>query len=438
MIAPVIIPKLGMTMVEASLVAWKAEEGGYVRNGDVVLTIETEKVSYDIPAGMTGYLHILVEKGNVARVGQVVGKIAETKNEYDEIAQKVIKESEEAVKKQIDENETITKADAEPTVSASPAARKLAKKLNINISLVKGTGPNGRIIEKDVIGYDADTNVSKKMTPMAKKIAKEADFDANTITLDANARIKKQDVIRELDLQHQKLITDSQINHVQLTGMRKSISEAMYESIHKTAQASISMDVDVTDALKMYGDLREIYISRMNIKFTLTDLMIRATCNALKLNPIINSTLINDEIMIYDSVNIGIAVSLPHGLIVPVMKNAHKKNLFEIASERKSLIDRARDGKLSVEDVMGGTFTISNMSTYGIDASTPILRRPENGILVFGGIKKKPAVYKDEITIRSIMVISLTLDHQVLDGVPAAKFLLTVRDNFENPCLLIN
>jgi pyruvate dehydrogenase E2 component (dihydrolipoamide acetyltransferase) len=165
--------------------------------------------------------------------------------------------------------------------------------------------------------------------------------------------------------------------------------------------------------------------------------MIMATCCALKKFPIMNSTFNDEEILVYDSVNIGIAVSLPQGLIVPVLKNADKKRLYEIIHERQKLISKAREGKLTVEDVVGGTFTISNISMFNVDGGTPILRRPENGIIAFGRIKKKPAVYRDQIVIRSMMVVSLTFDHRAIDGAPASQFLSTLCKYFENPYLLL-
>jgi pyruvate dehydrogenase E2 component (dihydrolipoamide acetyltransferase) len=443
MICPIIIPKLGMTMSEATLVEWKAAEVDFVERSSVVLTIETEKVSWDIEAAASGFLHILVEKGKIARVGQVVGQIAETKDELETLQKE--ETNREAIGRSIEKEglqtsaETIEPPSVKKASPASPAARSLGKKLGIDISLVPGSGPGGRVTEQDVVKYcNEKAGRSPKITPLANRIAEDVGLDVNTIEGTGDeGKITKQDVIKAIDTQLQRSVSESNTKAIPLTGMRKTIAKAMFDSIHMTAQASVFTEVDVTEMLDFYHKISKEFKEYENIKVSLTDIMIMATCRALKQFPTMNSTLNDDEIIIYDSVNMGIAVALPQGLIVPVLKNADKKRLLEIVHERQKLVINARDGKLMVDDVVGGTFTISNISMFNVDGATPILRRPENGILAFGKIKKKPAVYQNQIVIRSIMVISLTFDHQAIDGAPAAQFLSALCHYFENPYLIL-
>lgn len=439
MICSIIIPKLGMTMSEATLVEWKAAEGDPVDKGSVVLTIETEKVSWNITADASGFIHILLGQGKIARVGHVVGQIAETKDELKTLQKE--ETNREAIGGSIDTESLQTSAEAierpsmKKAAPASPAARSLGKKLGIDITLVPGSGPEGRVTEKDVVKYcNEKTDRSPKITPLAKKIAEEAGLDANAVEGTGDeGKVTKQDVVKAIQLQG----SISSIKAIPLIGMRKAIANAMFDSIHTTAQASIFTEVDVTEMLEFYDKINEEFKRDEDIKVSLTDIMIMAACRALKRFPFMNSTLNGDEILVYDSVNMGIAVSLSQGLIVPVLKNADKKRLLEITHERRKLVSNARDGKLTIDDVLGGTFTISNISMFNVDGGTPILRKPENGILAFGRIKKKPTVYQNNIAIRSIMVISLTFDHQAIDGAPASQFLSALCQYFENPYLIL-
>jgi pyruvate dehydrogenase E2 component (dihydrolipoamide acetyltransferase) len=183
--------------------------------------------------------------------------------------------------------------------------------------------------------------------------------------------------------------------------------------------------------------VREEYKKDETVRISYNDIIILATARALKRHPIMNSTLVGEEILLSDAVHMGIAVALPEGLIVPVLRDADKKALLEIAGEARELARKAREGTLEVDEVTGGTFTISNMSMFQVDGVTPILKPPETGILGVGRVKEKPAVYKGEIAIRSMMFLSLTFDHQIADGAPAGAFLETVARYLQDPYLIM-
>ena len=266
---------------------------------------------------------------------------------------------------------------------------------------------------------------------------RQAGFNATAIQGSGEGgKITKKDVERVLALQKQTEVA-LPLNTIPFSGMRKSIAENMHISLHSTAQLTIFVEVDVTEMIRFRDAVRDKYLKDETVRISSNDIIILATSRALKDYPIMNSTLVGEEILLHDSVNMGIAVALPEGLIVPVLRGADKMGLLQIAAGARQLAHKAREGTLTVEEVTGGTFTISNLSMYQVDGITPILKPPETGILGVGRVKDKPAVHKGEIAIRSMMFLNLTFDHQVMDGAPAAEFLQTLAGYLENPYLIM-
>jgi pyruvate dehydrogenase E2 component (dihydrolipoamide acetyltransferase) len=249
-------------------------------------------------------------------------------------------------------------------------------------------------------------------------------------------KITKEDVQRYMDLKPREKIA-APVKSIPFSGMRRSIAENMHASLHQTAQLTMFTEADVTDMIRFRDTVREAHKKDDTVKISYNDIIILATSRALKHHPIMNSTLVGDEILLHDGVHMGVAVALAEGLIVPVIRDADQKGLLEIAREARELAGKARAGTLTVDEVTGGTFTISNVSMFQVDGVTPILKTPETGILGIGRIKAKPAVYNGEIAVRSMMFVSLTYDHQVVDGAPASEFLETVVQYLENPYLIM-
>jgi pyruvate dehydrogenase E2 component (dihydrolipoamide acetyltransferase) len=275
------------------------------------------------------------------------------------------------------------------------------------------------------------------VTPLAEEMIRQAGLDIATLEgTGDDGRITKADVERALELQKTEA-ADLPVTSIPFTGMRKSIAENMQTSLQTTAQLTTFTEVDVTEMVRYRDSIREEYKNDKSVRISFNDIIIMATARALKRNPIMNSTLVGDEILLHADVNMGIAVALPEGLIVPVLRDADKKGLLQIAQETRELARKAREGSLTVEEVTGGTFTVSNVSMFQVDGVTPILKPPETGILGVGRVKQKPAVYKDEIAIRWMMFLNLTFDHQVVDGAPASQFLETAARYLENPYLII-
>ena len=402
MATQIIVPKLGMSTAPLTLVRWKAKEGDWVEQGDIVLVVETKKIRHDIQAEISGFLHILVEKGQKASIGTVAGLIAETKEELEALQKEKPREviTTAAKMKEAPPVPAVAPAAAEAKgrgrIVISPVARKLAEEHMIDITTVVGTGPGGRIVKEDI-----------EEAVEAKKTVE--------VTPDVYQGRRVKSVIP-------------------LEGMREAIAEHMHRSLSISAQLTLMGEIDITEMVK----LRETLVSQaetIGTRITYTDLFVFAIAKALKGNPVINSSLIDNEIKLWKSVNIGVAVALEDGLIVPVVKDADKKSFVEISQTIKTLVQKARERTLLPDEVSGGTFTITNLGALGggYHFETPIINQPESAILRTGGITDRAVVRDGEIVIRPIMTYSLTYDHRVIDGAMAAKFIDSVTELLENP-----
>jgi pyruvate dehydrogenase E2 component (dihydrolipoamide acetyltransferase) len=391
MAVEVTMPKFGLTMHEGTIQRFFKAIGESVSAGDPLYEVETEKVLYEVESPASGvFAAALFEEGATVECGVAVAVIAEAGDDPASIRAKYAT----AVASASASNGEVktAKASASATVEAKPAsgerravspvARKLAAELGVNLDNVSGTGPGGRVTREDV--------------ERAAKAPQPSPAPKSTPT-------------------HQA---------VPMRGMRKTIAERMHQSLRDTAQLTITSEADVTAATELRERLKREF------DFTYTDLLIQACGRALLKHPRMNSRLDGNQIVPSSDANIGIAVSLDDGLIVPVLREVTNKSLREIASLSKEAGEKARAGKLKLEDISSGTFTITNLGTYGVDAFTPILNTGETGILGVGRIVEKPAIYRGEMTRRAMMTLSLTFDHRVIDGAPAALFLQTVIDLF--------
>jgi len=410
----VAIPKLGMSMVDATLVEWKYNEGDHVEKGDEVLIIETDKTKWGVEAATSGFLHILVEPDVKAVVGRVVGLIAATRDELAALQKEPATEMFTTVDAAFDNPAAAsasTVASASPPadndqnlrVRISPVARKMAEENMIDVSKISGSGPDGRIVREDI----ERAIEAKKSGPAAKDIpAAYAGKKAKTV--------------------------------IPLKGMRKVISEHMHRSLSIAAQLSAMWEINAEELIK----LRQVLLEQekaIGTRVTYTDILVFAIAKALKSNPIINSSLIENDIHIWDNINVAVAVNVEEGLIVPVIKNADKKSIAEISKELRALVEKARTGKLLLDDMSDGTFTISNIGVFGShwQVNTPIINQPQSAILGTGAITERPVVRNGQIIIGQIMTASLTFDHRVIDGAPAAKFIDDFSQLVESPGRLL-
>ena len=390
MAVSIVMPKLGMVMAEGVLARWAKSPGDPVAQGEVVAEIETEKIEYELEATGSGTFHPVVSEGAIVPVDGVLGYLlaeGEAPPESPTPTKPAASEGAPAAP-----TKPTTPRPPGEVVPSTPGARRLAIKLGVDISQVTPSGPRGRVVEADVRTF-ADSEKATPEPPVAAGMP-----------------------------------TPSRA--VPIAGRRKAIAEHMRGSIANTAQLSFVLEVDVTEATR----LRREASKNSNATVTTADVLIKACADVLTRHPELNTTLLNGTILYFDEVNIGLAVALSDGLIVPVVKNAHEKDIFQIARETDELSSKARDGKLLPEEVTGGTFTISVLGT--VDGFTPILNQGQSSLLGAGRSVQKPVVRNGEIVIREMMTLSLTVDHQVIDGAVAASFLRRLQQTIERSAAL--
>jgi pyruvate dehydrogenase E2 component (dihydrolipoamide acetyltransferase) len=446
------MPKWGLTMQKGKITKWLKKEGDAVEKGEPLFEVETEKITNKVESIVSGILfQIVAAEGSTVLVGTVVAVIAKPGEQAERIEElQGAKAVGEAAPARGAPPAEAAREEAGPKafVPATPAARRLARQWGIDLSLVSGSGPEGRVTEADVTKYHEEGPPAPRITPLALEIARKEGLDISTIQGTGDrGKIVREDVMRVLKgpSEEEEPVQEpygevEQIGvpkSIPYSGMRRLIGDNMLASLQAAAQLSAFVEVDVTEMVELLDLVREEHKKDPSVRVSYNDIIILAVSRALKRHPMMNSTLVGEEILLYDDVNMGIAVALADGLIVPVLKDADKKGLLAIAREARDLASRAREGKLTVDDVTGGTFTISNTGMLEVDGFTPILRPPETGILGVGRVKRKPAEYRGEIALRHLMTISLTYDHRVVDGVPAHEFLQTVGRYLQHPALIM-
>ena len=432
------MPKWGLTMKEGKITKWFKKEGEPVQKGEELFEVETEKITNKVESTASGILfQIAVPEGTTVPVGTILAVVAESGEQPERIEGIQMGEVIEAEGSPAEGPAPTQpiKSREKKFVRASPAARRLAKELDIDLSLVIGTGHESRVTQADVTQYHEEGPASPKITPLAQEMARQVGFDVSKIVGTGDqGKITKEDVVRALEAREWEAEAKP-LPPIPLSGMRKTIAENMHASLQNTAQLTSFTEVDATEMVGFLELVREEYKNDETCRVSYNDIIIMITARVLRRFPIMNSALVGDEILIHNGINMGMAVALPDGLIVPVLHDADKKELLQIAKETRQLARKAREGTLSVDEVTGGTFTITNLSMFEVDGFTPILRPPETGILGIGRVKQKPAVYNGEIAIRAMMFLSLTFDHRVVDGAPANAFLETLARYIEHPIL---
>ncbi|MFN8483242.1 MAG: 2-oxo acid dehydrogenase subunit E2 [Anaerolineae bacterium] len=445
----IIMPKLGMAMSEGVLAKWSRPDGETVQKDDEVAVVMSKKITYKVTAAEGGILRHVVQEKATTPVGAVLGFVL-APGEAMPAVEDMPPAGEAAVEAAA--AAPVVGAVAPPPaaprpkggfVPASPAARRVAKEQGIDLGDVPGSGADGMVTEADVRRFlderakAAAAPVADVLTtPAARQLAQERGLNLADIPgTGLGGRVMEQDVAGYGQPRPAATPAPPQpaaaARIVPFMGMRQAIAENMVQSLQTMAQVTITTEIDATELVKMRSQLKQ------DFDLTFTDLLVRAVAKALKAHPLLNATLIGDEIHMLPAIHIGVAVALPDGLIVPVMRDADKRSVQEIAQEAKRLAEGARSGDLSVDEVTGGTFTITNLGSYGIDAFTPIINSPEVAILGVGRIVEKPAIVGDQIVKRSLMTLSLTIDHRIVDGAPGAEFLRTLRGLLEAPYRLL-
>lgn len=393
MMRKVMMPKLGETMEEGEIIKWLKKEGDNVKEGESLLEIATDKANMEVEAVASGFLRkIVASEGEVIPVTQTIAFIADSMDE--EISEEEGKASrEEGEKKEEEEiSPQVTEKAVTKTVKASPLAKKLAREHSVDLSSIEGTGPAGRIVKVDIL-----------------RALEQGEAQAG------DAVIKEE-------------ISLSRSEKVQMQHMAKSKKEVPH--------VYLKMEVDFSEAMKMRDDLLGEF-EKEKIHLSYTDLLIKSCARALDKLPRMNSTFEEGRLMVHSDVGVGLAVAREGGLIVPVIKKANKKDLFQIARDRIELIDKAKGDKLSLGELEGAAFTLSNLGMVGIKEFAAIINIPQVSILAVGEIKKRAVIQEEKVVIRPMMEMTLSCDHRVIDGYLGARFLQEIKKGLEKPSLLL-
>ncbi|HXH09062.1 MAG TPA: 2-oxo acid dehydrogenase subunit E2 [Alphaproteobacteria bacterium] len=441
----IVLPQWGMEMQDATVVKWLKQEGEPVQAGEPLVEIETAKIETELESTASGVLaHILVPEGSTVPVRTALAIVAAPGEQVPRppgAAPSVSVASATPPSTPSPAASAPPRAPAPGTPQVVPAARRLAQERGIDLAQVQGTGPGGRILLEDVqraiearsAPAPAAARVAVQVTPVARRLAQDHGIDLSQVQGSGpRGRIVIEDVQRAIGARAQPAEQPAQT--VPLRGMRQTIAARMLQSLQSMAQVTLTTEADVTDAMRLRQGLARQW---KDGGLSPLHLVIKATARALKEHPRMNAIQKAQEIELVPEIHIGVAVSLPEGLIVPTLRQADAKPLAQIAREAQDLANRAREGKATYDEVTGGTFTITNLGPYEIDAFTPIINPPQVGILGVGRVVEKPVVYEGEIAKRSMMFLSLTFDHRVIDGAPAAEFLRAVKGYLEDPWWMV-
>ena len=406
MATEIIMPQLGLTMEEGTIAKWIKQVGDKVAKGDVLVEITTDKLSSEIESEVDGVLlKIVAQEGEDIPVKGLLAIIGEEGEQVGASTQAPAAKAEavqtEAPKAAAPQAAAVTESGR---VKASPLAKKIAAELGVDLTTVAGSGPNGRIVQKDVLAAEV-----KPVAPQA--VAAEVK-PAAPAPVPVKAAVSG-DVVTPL------------------TNMRKVIGKRMQQSKTTAPHVTMTTEVNVDKTIALRSKLNA---KNTDVKFSYTDILVKMAATALRNYPKINSSITEDSIIVHDKINVGVAVALDDGLIVPVVSDADRKGLKAITKETKDLISKARTNTLSPDEMSGATFTISNLGSYDIDGFTPVINLQEAAILGVGRIVKKPIVNEnDEIVPASMMVLSLSFDHRIVDGAQAAEFLKAIKGYLEDP-----
>ena len=398
MAVEVVMPKLGMAMKEGIITSWNIKAGDNVAKGELIASINSEKIETEIEAPADGtVLDIAVSEDEGVPPGTVICYIGKP-NEKVEMQESthVVEEKTSNIEVQnVQNQEANGKEVSKQRIKISPVAKKIAKSENLDIKALVGTGPGGRITKADVL-----------------------------------KALEVRGLVPEISEQEES-------NVIPVTGMRKAIANRMHASLKNSAQLTLTMKVDVTDLVALHKEIAKIVQKRYDNKLTITDFVSRAAVLALGEHKEMNSAYIDDAIHQFEHVHLGMAVALEKGLIVPAIRFANNLSLVELSKEIKNVAQKARAGSLSSDDMHGTTFTISNLGSFGIEYFTPVLNTPETGILGIGAIEHVPVYKGKKLKKGSMLPLSLTFDHRVLDGAPAAAFLRTIKHYLEEPITIL-
>jgi pyruvate dehydrogenase E2 component (dihydrolipoamide acetyltransferase) len=466
----IVMPQLGLSMDSGRIMAWRKESGDYIQPGDMLLEIEGDKAVVEVEAIERGTLQIIKgpEDGDIA-VGEVIAYLlAEGENGVDGNQPAIISESVITTERSPTndnlsvpafqlQGSTTNKLDQINRPPSSPAARRQAVELNVDWRLATGTGPRGRIKERDVIflaeqlssaasgKVEVDT---AQISPVARRLAESTGLDIRQLARQHPGKRLERSDVEDAIKQRVKLSESSaaasskaagsgqikvEARREPMSSLRRVIASRMANSSQNSAAVTLTTEADATELKRLREEKKADVHSDVIPSYN--TLIVKLVCKALLEHPILNTSLDGETIIYWEQVNIGVAVDTDRGLVVPVVRDVQTKPISQLAIEMNELLPRAKEGKALLDELSGGTFTITNLGVYEIDFFTPIINPPESAVLGIGRLVDRWMVIDREPAIRTMMALSLTFDHRLVDGGPAAQFLQRIKQLVEQPYL---
>jgi len=426
----VVMPKLGLIMTEAVLTRWFVEDGQWIEKGQPLFSFESEKSEIEIESPASGYARLLVAAGTNVKVNIPVAEIGKEAGSTAQAAENTVEQNEQPVADTHQALQEIQTPSSIAGLRATPKARKLARIQNLDLRGLAGSGPRGMLVAADVL-HALKQAGPVKATPLARNIARAEGIDLREINGSGPAgRITRQDVRQALDSVESAVEADGVASP--LSGLRAVIAQRLTAGWNERPQVTLVTEVDATNLVAA----REQLNAELGRKVSYNAFFVLAAAKALGEYPALNAQLTDQGLVQPEYIHIGIAVDTERGLLVPVLKQADCLNLVQASDQLNDLARRALAGKCGLEELTGGTFSITNLGAFGIDAFTPIINPPEAAILGIGRIAPRPFVIDRQLTVRDTVTLSLSFDHRLVDGAPAARFLQRIAQLIERPLIL--
>ena len=443
----VTLPKLGLTMEEGTLEEWLVNDGDLITVGTPLLRLATDKIDVDVEAEADGIMARAVPNGTTLPPGAVLGWLLAPGEAAPAGAAPV------AAAVVVDEASPVAAAAPAAAVVheggrqfVSPNARRVADQLGVDVTQVAGTGPNGRVVSEDVEAAAA-AGSAKITSPLARRDAAQAGIDINAVQTDTGFVTRKdvrdaisgQVVTPPAPAAKAGAVASMQetASIIPMKGMRGTIAARMVQSLTEMAQLTHGFEVTMDAVVDLRGTLKEQYRDLGLQVPSLNDFIVRAASLALRKHPILNSTIVDKEIHLLSHIHMGMAVAVPGGLMVPVIRDADTLSIFELARITRELAEDCRAGSISLDSLEGGTFAVTSLGTYGVDMFTPVINPGNVGILGVGRLREGGKWEGERFVKTQVLTLSLTFDHRVVDGAPAAEFLQTVNELLARPLVLL-
>ena len=397
------VPALGESITSGILVTWLVKEGDYVNKGDLLYELETDKITSEAPAEVAGTISLLAKEGDEVDIGQAVASIDESTTPPDSSDSPV----EASPKVEENTSASSSKGTSEELMPLSPAVRKLVDEHGLDPAAIKGTGKGGRLIKADVLSA-----IDSNSAPPSSEPVKEPDLESN-------------------------ILKDGRTTRTKLSPIRRKIAQRLVNAQQQAALLTTFNEVDLSEVMALRKKHQEAFVARHGIKLGFMSFFVKAVVHGLQAVPEVNAQIDGDDLVQNHYYDIGVAVGTERGLVVPVVRDCENISFAEVEQQIIGYAQKAREGKLSLNDLQGGVFTISNGGIYGSMLSTPIVNPPQSGILGMHAIQQRPVANNGEVVIRPMMYLALSYDHRIIDGKEAVTFLKTVKEMLEEPARML-